>query len=128
MPVSGLFSRWSASRRRALVLSSAGYLVGMGEVPLLFFVCFQFTGSELNPVHITFPPKFLYHLFFISIYTATLHKIRIIGISKLMYCGLLDAVTPDSKTHSQVCPGGNNDHPDLPNIESELVGHPSEIL
>lgn len=52
MPVSGLFSRWSASRRRALVLSSWGYLVGMGEVPLLFFVCFQCTGSELNPVHI----------------------------------------------------------------------------
>ncbi|WP_209304109.1 hypothetical protein, partial [Rothia nasimurium] len=42
----------SASRRRALVLSSWGYLVGMGEVPLLFFVCFQCTGSELNPVHI----------------------------------------------------------------------------
>ncbi|WP_209304178.1 hypothetical protein, partial [Rothia nasimurium] len=43
----------SASRRRALVLSSWGYLVGMGEVPLLFFVCFQCTGSELNPVHIS---------------------------------------------------------------------------
>ncbi|MBF0809432.1 type IV secretory system conjugative DNA transfer family protein [Rothia nasimurium] len=25
----------------------------MGEVPLLFFVCFQCTGSELNPVHIS---------------------------------------------------------------------------
>ncbi|WP_209304181.1 hypothetical protein, partial [Rothia nasimurium] len=49
----------SASRRRALVLSSWGYLVGMGEVPLLFFVCFQCTGSELNPVHII-PEKFVF--------------------------------------------------------------------
>ena len=51
MPVSGLFSRWSASRRRAHVLSSAGYWVGMGLF-LCFFVCFQFTGAELNPGHI----------------------------------------------------------------------------
>lgn len=38
MLVVGLFSRWSASRRRARVLSSAGYLLGMGEVPLFFWL------------------------------------------------------------------------------------------
>ena len=46
MPVSGLFSRWSASRRRALVLSSWGYLVGMGEVPLLFLFVSNVRGRN----------------------------------------------------------------------------------
>ena len=65
MPVSGLFSRWSASRRRALVLSSAGYLVGMGEVPLFFWLfpmygvgtkTSTYQGMPLmnKPLHITF--------------------------------------------------------------------------
>lgn len=48
MPVSGLFSRWSASRRRALVLSSWGYLVGMGEVPLFFWL-FPIYGVGTKP-------------------------------------------------------------------------------
>lgn len=48
MLVVGLFSRWSASRRRARVLSSAGYLLGMGEVPLFFWL-FPIYGCGTKP-------------------------------------------------------------------------------
>lgn len=50
MPVLGLFSSRSVRVLRARVLSSWGYLVGMGFVPLLCL--FLIYGAELNPVHI----------------------------------------------------------------------------